>query len=284
MAMNNILSFDVEEWFQVELYSKLISRDDWDSYPLRVPESMAWILEALARNRVQATFFVLGWIAERLPALVKQIADEGHEVASHGWSHAPVWRLSPAEFSDEVRKSRDLLRHLSGQPVVGYRAPTFSITRETMWALPLLAEAGYQYDSSIFPVYHDRYGVPDAPCHIHRCEENIWEIPLSVWQVGKLRVPVAGGGYFRLYPHAVTKRAIRAINAAGRPAVVYLHPWEFDPDQPRVEKVGSLGTLRHRVGLGRSREKLLALMREFLFGTAGEALKAAAGEPALQLQ
>ena len=209
--------------------------------------------------------------------MVKRIVKGGHEVASHGWSHAPIWRLTPAEFSDEVVRSRKLLEDLSGQLVIGYRAPTFSVTSKTLWALSVLADAGYQYDSSIFPIRHDRYGIPDAPLGIHWRSEGIWEMPMSVVELGSARVPVAGGGYFRLYPGFVTTMAIRQINRHGRPAVVYLHPWEFDPDQPRPAGASALALWRHHVNINRTRDKLRRLVRTFPFAPARDVLGAQAG-------
>jgi len=268
----NVLSIDVEDWFQVEGYASVIDRTEWDGFDLRVERNMDLILEAFDEADTRATFFVLGWVAERLPHLVKRIAAGGHELASHGWSHAPVWRLTPAEFTDEVVRSKRLLEALSGQEVRGYRAPTFSVTKNTIWALDRLARAGYQYDSSIFPVHHDRYGIPDSPLGIHRREEGIWELPMSVYQVGSMKIPVAGGGYFRLYPRQITSLAIRQINRQGRPAVVYLHPWEFDPGQPKADGASRMASWRHRVNLDSTLHKLTRLMRDFSFGTAAEVL------------
>ena len=263
----NALSFDVEDWFQVESLHGIIPRDRWSSFPLRVERNVDCILGLLASADITATFFTLGWVAEQLPHVVKQIAAAGHEVASHGWSHTPLWRLTEEAFRDEIIRTRALLEDLSGQQVLGYRAPTFSIARETLWGLRVLAEAGYRYDSSIFPVHHDRYGIPDAPLGIHRREEGIWEVPLSVYQVGPLRIPVAGGGYFRLYPEWVTFRAIRKINAAGRPAIVYLHPWEFDPGQPQAPGMKTISRLRHRVGLSRTSGRLSRLVQRYPFSS-----------------
>lgn len=191
--VRNIFTIDVEDWFQVENYASVIERDRWPELELRVEANVDRLLALLAAKDVRATFFILGWVAERVPELVRRVARAGHEVASHGWSHRPIWNLTREQFAQEVRRSRELLCKLSGQDVTGYRAPTFSITRETLWALESLAAAGYRYDSSIFPVHHDRYGIPDAPLAIHRRDEGLWEVPLSVFQAGSLRLPVAGG-------------------------------------------------------------------------------------------
>jgi polysaccharide deacetylase family protein (PEP-CTERM system associated) len=268
----NILTVDVEDWFQVENYASAIPRERWPDCELRVADSVRRLLELFSRAEVRATFFVLGWIADLLPELVREIASAGHEVGSHGWSHSPIWNLDRESFAEEITRSRRVLEDLSGRPVIGYRAPTFSVTRKTLWALEELAKAGYRYDSSIFPVRHDRYGIPDAPRAIHRTEEGIWEIPLSVFQVGAKTVPVAGGGYFRLYPLAMTRSAVGRMNAEGRPAVVYVHPWEFDPGQPRVPEAGLLRSLRHRVGIGRNLDKLARLLKEYPFAPARDVL------------
>lgn len=270
--IRNIFTIDVEDWFQVENYASVIERVRWAELELRVEANVDRLLALLAAKDVCATFFTLGWVAERVPELVRRVARAGHEVASHGWSHRPIWDLTREQFADDVRRSRELLCELSGQVVTGYRAPTFSITHETLWALESLAAAGYRYDSSIFPVHHDRYGIPDAPLAIHWRDEGLWELPLSVLQAGSLRLPVAGGGYLRLYPRALTARAVRQINAAGRPAVVYIHPWELDPEQPRVEGMGPLKSWRHHVGIRGLEGKLEWLLATFPFSPAGEVI------------
>lgn len=269
----HVLSFDVEDWFQVENYAHAIPREQWPRCELRVADNVSRLLDLLSAANVRATFFVLGWVAERLPELVRDIARAGHEVASHGWSHTPIWRLSETAFAEEVSRSRLLLEELSGQPVIGYRAPTFSVTTSTLWALEVLRRAGYRYDSSIFPVHHDRYGIPDAPATVHRRAGGIWEVPLAVLELGGARLPIAGGGYFRLYPLWLTRWAIRRLERADRPAVVYLHPWELDPGQPRVRGLGLLRTFRHRVGIGRTARRLVQLLREFPFAPARTVLE-----------
>ena len=272
--VHNVVSVDVEEWFHVEAFASHIPRTEWDRLERRARRNMEALLELFERHRVKCTFFVLGWVAERDPDLVREMAAAGHEIASHGWSHRPVWDLDPARFLDEVKRSKQLLEELSGAPVLGYRAPTFSITKKTLWALGALREAGYGYDSSIFPVIHDRYGIPDAPLEIHRHEAGIWEIPMSVMELWRYRLPVAGGGYFRLYPYAVTRRAIAELNAKGRPAIIYLHPWEFDPDQPRPAGIGMATRFRHYSGIRDNLAKLERLLDDFAFTTAGAVLNA----------
>jgi len=270
---SHVLSVDVEDWFQVENYAHAIRRDEWPRCELRVADNVHRLLDLLAGTNARGTFFVLGWVAERLPDLVRDIARAGHEIASHGWSHTAIHTLGEAAFFDEVSRSRTLLEQLSGQPVIGYRAPTFSVTRRSLWALRQLRRAGYRYDSSIFPVWHDRYGIPDAPTAIHRRAEGIWEVPLSVMELGGVRLPVAGGGYLRLYPLWLTRWAVRRLERIGRPAVFYVHPWELDPDQPRVRGAGPLRTLRHRVGITGYARKLALLLREFPFAPARTVLE-----------
>lgn len=268
----NILSVDVEDWFQSEGYAASIPRSKWDDCEWRVEENVDRLLGLFSEKKVTATFFVLGCVAERFPSMVRRIGDSGHEIASHGWSHTPLWHLSRDAFSHEVRKSKRVLEEISGSEIFGYRAPTFSMVDRTLWAFEVLEESGYFYDSSIFPVRHDRYGIVGAPLEIHRRPNKIWEIPLSVLEVGGVRLPVAGGGYFRLYPPCITHYAIRQMNIVGRPAVVYLHPWEFDPGQPRVPGVGLVATFRHHVGIGRNLEKVAQLLDAFAFAPAKDVL------------
>lgn len=270
----NYVSVDVEDWFQAEAYAHLIPFDQWDSLDLRVEKNTHLLLDLFDVAETKATFFVLGWIAERQPDLIREIVKRGHEVGSHGWSHRPLWRMEPAEFREEAQRSRAFLQDLSGSPVIGFRAPCFSITKNTRWALDMLVESGYQYDSSIFPVHHDRYGIPDAPLHAARQPEGILEIPMSVLNVGSYRLPVAGGGYLRLYPLGLTSYAIHKMNQAGRPAVVYVHPWEFDPGQPTWPGLSRGGRFRHHVGTGRNENKMKALMSGFRFAPMREALAA----------
>jgi polysaccharide deacetylase family protein (PEP-CTERM system associated) len=279
--MLNVISVDVEDWFQVEAYAGCIPRESWHEFPLRVAANVHRLLDLFAAVDVRATFFVLGWVAERTPDLIRQIAIAGHEIASHGWSHTPAWGLTREQFTEEAMKSRALLQALTGQPVNGYRAPTFSVTTDTIWALECLVKAGYEYDSSVFPVHHDRYGIPDAPLEIHRRPEGLWELPLSVLDLGGYHLPVAGGGYFRLYPRFLTAAAIRRANASGRPAIVYVHPWEFDPDQPRVAGVSALSAWRHHVGIGRNLEKLKRVLLDLSFAPAWVVLNhfASSGKP-----
>ena len=271
--VTNVMTVDVEDWFQVENLSGAIKREDWGKYPLRIVNNVEVLLDIFSRMNVYGTFFILGWIAERLPELVKRISEHGHEIASHGWAHKPIWRMKPQEFYNDVTKTRSLLSEISKQPVLGFRAPTFSVTKKTLWAFEILKEAGHVYDSSVFPVRHDLYGIPDGELSIHRTASGIWEIPLSVVALGRFRVPVAGGGYLRLYPRFLTGHAIKSINREGRAAITYLHPWEFDPEQPFVSAAGFLKNFRHRVGITRNKKKVAWLLQRFRFGPAISVLR-----------
>jgi polysaccharide deacetylase family protein (PEP-CTERM system associated) len=279
----HMLSLDVEEYFQVEAASAGVSRDQWESIPRRLDASMDRALNLLAAAGVSATFFVLGWVAQRDRSLVRRIADAGHEVASHGMGHRMVGQLSPEEFRKDVQESRALLDDIVGRPVAGYRAPTFSVTHRTAWAIDVLAEEGYQYDSSVFPVRHDRYGVPDAPRFVHRAHGpgggNLIEVPPLTLRLAGMNWPVGGGGYLRLLPVRVVAAALRAAQARGRPGMIYLHPWELDPDQP-VLPMGRLTRWRHRVGLHRTADKLSWLLARFRFSTAAEVLRHVNGSSA----
>jgi polysaccharide deacetylase family protein (PEP-CTERM system associated) len=231
----NLLTIDVEDWFHTSALEPYIGFDRWESLESRLEPNVNNILEMLAVHQIHATFFVLGWVAERFPALVRQIVDAGHEIASHGYRHRLIYHLSPETFKEYVRRSKDQLEDLIGKPILGYRATSFSVVRKTLWALDIIKEAGFIYDSSIYPVYHDIYGIVGSPRTPYVHENGLIEIPPSTWQILGRTIPVAGGGYFRLYPYWLTKHFIHQINQAGSPAVVYLHPWELDPHCPRVE-------------------------------------------------
>ena len=273
----NALSVDVEEHFQVAAFADSVSRDDWPRHESRVRRNTTALLDLFDEAGVRATFFVLGWVAERDPRLVREIADRGHEVGSHGYSHRLVYDQSPEEFRHETECSRRVLQDASGQPVRGYRAASFSIVRTSMWALDVLVETGFAYDSSVFPVLHDRYGVPGAQRRIHSCRTplgaELLEFPPSTIRIAGVTLPVAGGGYLRLLPLAVSSWAIGRLNRTDRmPAMVYLHPWEIDPDQPRIR--GTLANrLRHYSGIQKMRAKLRGLLGRFRFGPVGAAIE-----------
>ncbi len=263
----NALTFDVEDFFHVHGFADVISRSQWDDFPRRVADSTRLILRRLSQFDVRATFFVLGWVADREPDLIREIADNGHELACHGYWHRAVFDQTPDEFMDDVEQSLAAIRKaVPGSVVLGYRAPTFSIVARSLWALDILEKLGLRYDSSIFPCRgHDRYGVPDGCRTAHRVREHLWEIPLSTYRLFRVNLPVAGGGYFRLYPSFLTRLAIRRLNASGIPAVVYLHPWEFDVDQPVVTQAGRQSRFRHYVNIGKTERRFCRLLRDFHF-------------------
>lgn len=271
----NAMTIDVEDYFQVSAFERHVSRDTWDRMESRVCRNTERLLEMFDQADVRATFFVLGWVAERYPALVRRIAQEGHEIASHGYEHRLVYEQTPAEFAADLRRAKYALESAAGQPVLGYRAPSYSITRQSLWALDVLIEQGYAYDASIYPIHHDRYGIPGWTRHIHRIDRaggSIWELPGSTARWGGANLPVGGGGYFRLLPYWWTKLGIQQINTVDKEsAVFYLHPWEVDPDQPRLGVTG-LSRLRHYANLNKTEDRLRRLMTEFRFGTVGQVL------------
>jgi len=276
MTIANALTIDVEDYFHVSAFAASIDRRNWDQYASRVTGNTQTLLNMLAEHDTRATFFVLGWVAERHPELVREIASQGHEVACHGYSHQLVYRQTPEVFLDETRRAKDLLEQIIQKPVLGYRAASYSITARSEWALDILAEQGFRYDSSIFPVRHDRYGMPGArrEPHVLRTPagHSIVEFPLSTFAVSSYRLPVAGGGYFRLFPYWFTRYALATINRKDRlPFIFYLHPWEIDPDQPRV-KAGWLSRFRHYQNLDRCQHRLGRLLKDFPFGTAAQTL------------
>lgn len=273
----HMLSFDVEEYFQVEAARAGVGAANWERYPRRLEACVGRVLDLLDEFGAAATFFVLGWVARNEPDVVRRIAERGHEVASHGMTHEMLSRLGPGDFARELADSRKLLEDLAGQPVAGFRAPTFSVTRETAWAIDVLAEAGLRYDSSVFPVRHDRYGVPDAPRTPHHAVGpgggRIVEIPPLTLRLAGANWPVGGGGYLRLLPirvlAAALSRAQKADAGEGHsggaaPGMIYLHPWELDPGQP-VVPMGRLTRWRHRVNLARTESKLRWLLGRFAF-------------------
>jgi polysaccharide deacetylase family protein (PEP-CTERM system associated) len=276
MMIRNALTVDVEDYFHVSAFSECIDQKDWDSYPLRVEKNTRRLLDLFDQHGVKATFFVLGWVAERTPGLVREIAGRGHEVACHGYSHQLVYSQKPEVFREETLRSKSLLEEIIQSPVRGYRAASYSITEQSRWALDILAEAGFDYDSSIFPVYHDRYGIPDADAYPHQLEtpkgRQLVEFPLSTARIFNYRLPVAGGGYFRLYPYALTKAGLSQINHRQKPFIFYLHPWEIDTAQPKIS-AGWKSRFRHYNNLDKCEPRLERLMNDFKFGTALGVLK-----------
>jgi polysaccharide deacetylase family protein (PEP-CTERM system associated) len=278
--MLNALTIDVEDYFQVNAFAGIIRQDQWDSYPLRVDGNTRRILDVLDSFSITATFFILGWVAERLPALTKEIHRRGHEVACHGYGHELIYAIGPERFRADIRRSKMLLEDQCGVAVYGYRAPSYSITNKSLWALDILVEEGFSYDSSIFPVMHDTYGIPDAQRFPHTLQTGagaLAEFPLTTLPLhfgGKeVRLPIAGGGYLRLFPARLLTWGIKRINETEKqPAVLYFHPWEIDPDQPRIMKAGLKSRFRHYLNLDKTEAKLRAIFSAVQFGTMSQVL------------
>ena len=275
--MKNAMTIDVEDYFHVSAFAAHVRPSEWEGYECRVEANTEKLLDVFDTGGIKATFFVLGWVAERYPALIKGIASRGHEIACHGYSHRLVYNQSPAEFRAETELAKRLLEDLVQMPVQGYRAASYSITAKSMWALDTLVELGFSYDSSIFPVRHDRYGVPGSPRAPYRLRTpagySILEFPLTTVELGRYRLPVSGGGYFRLFPYFLTKMALASVNQKERrPFIFYLHPWEVDPAQPRIE-TSWFSHFRHYNNLDQCEPRLRQLMKDFDFGTVSEILQ-----------
>jgi polysaccharide deacetylase family protein (PEP-CTERM system associated) len=259
----NALTVDVEDFFHVQAFADVISPESWDALPRRVEQNTERLLELCARAGVTGTFFTLGWVAERHPALVRRIVAGGHELASHGHGHQRVDGLAPAAFRDDVVRAKALLEDAGGVAVAGYRAPTFSIGPKTPWAAGILAETGHRYSSSVYPVRHDLYGAPDASRVPYR-HDGLWEFPMTTLRVGSKNLPCSGGGYFRLLPYPLYRLALRRANAALRqPGLFYTHPWEIDPEQPRVAGASRLSRFRHYTNLDKTFSRLERLLADF---------------------
>jgi polysaccharide deacetylase family protein (PEP-CTERM system associated) len=265
----NAMTVDVEDYFHVSVFDGVVPRSRWAQLESRVNANTERLLEMFDSTGVQATFFILGWVAERCPHLVRRIAALGHEVASHGYGHRLVYDQTPAEFREDVRRSKSVLEAIAAVPVRGYRAPSYSVTPRSLWALDILIEEGFRYDASIFPVHHDRYGIPVSARHMYRIERDggtLWEAPASTVRCGNMNLPIAGGGYFRILPYAWTRWGIDRLNRVEqRPAIFYLHPWEIDPNQPRLE-AGLLSRFRHYRNLDKTEARLRTLLHDFRFG------------------
>ncbi|WP_429771087.1 XrtA system polysaccharide deacetylase [Aurantiacibacter flavus] len=262
----NALSVDVEDWFQVGAFEKVIDRDSWPSLEDRVERNVEAILAMFDAAQVKGTFFTLGWVAERHKQLIRRIADAGHEIASHGWDHARVFTLSPEQFAQDITRARGVLEDAGGTAVKGYRAPSFSIDKRTPWAFEVLAEQGYAYSSSVAPVAHDHYGWPEAPRFAFRplADADLIELPVTTAMLGSRRVAAGGGGFFRVLPYHFSRWAIRQVNhREGRPAIFYFHPWEVDPGQPRVPDAPLRSRFRHYTNLDRMAGKLARVVSEF---------------------
>jgi polysaccharide deacetylase family protein (PEP-CTERM system associated) len=265
----------VEDYYHVSAFEGFINRAQWGTFPSRIDIGVRKLLDLLDRASVRATFFILGWVAEHHPRLVRAIAAAGHEIACHSYWHRLIYRQNPDEFRQDLRRSRDVLQDIIGKQVTAYRAPSFSITRRSLWALDMLLEEGFTIDSSIFPTHHDRYGLPGTtpgPHRIVRPGGDLWELPMPVIRKWGYPLPVGGGGYFRFYPYWLTRRWLRAINGEGRPFIVYVHPWELDPDQPRL-RAGWRTRCRHYLGLRRTESRLPRLLVDFRLGTVSDVVR-----------
>lgn len=272
----NAMSVDVEDYFQVSAFDRAVARSEWEQRESRVVRNTNRLLQMFDVAGIHATFFTLGWVAERFPDLVKAITAAGHELASHGYGHELIYTLTPEQFRQDVRRAKGLLEDISGCRVLGYRAPSFSVVERSLWALDVLLEEGYVYDTSIFPVHHDRYGIAGAPRHpylMHRAGGALVEIPPSTVRIGGVNLPVAGGGYFRLLPYAWTAWGMSRVNHVDRqPVVFYLHPWEVDPDQPRIA-ASRVSRFRHYTGLAQTAPRLERLIKSFSFDSVATVLK-----------
>lgn len=297
--MLNALTIDVEDYFHVTAFEDCISPEQWDNSQLRVVDNTLHLLDLLDEKDVKATFFVLGWVAERRPGLVREIGKRGHEIACHGYGHRRVYLLSRQAFREDIRRSKDLLENITGKVVIGYRAPSYSISRDCFWAFDELFEAGFLYDSSVFPIKHDLYGIPDWPCYpfiLSKKRDDEWrpletpsdasfndfckfnefcfgdqkllEIPITTLSIVGKNIPIAGGGYFRFFPYGFTKWGLRRINDIDKhPFLFYIHPWEFDPAQPRIYGAGIKSNFRHYINLHKTDDRFQNLLRDFSFAT-----------------
>lgn len=270
-ALKNAMTIDVEDYFQVSAFAPYIARADWERTACRTPANIARILAMLDEAGVKATFFTLGWIAERHPQLVRDIVAAGHELASHGYGHERASDLSPTAFGDDVRRAKQLLEDIGGVEVRGYRAPSFSIGTNNLWAFDVLAEAGYRYSSSVYPIQHDHYGMPDAPRWAHAVRAGLIEVPVTTNRFGDRNLPSSGGGYFRLLPYGLSRWLIQRVNEREQQAAVfYFHPWEIDPEQPRVPGIDAKSRFRHYVNLSRTEARIRRLLGDFRWGRMDE--------------
>ncbi|MCC6198215.1 MAG: DUF3473 domain-containing protein [Burkholderiales bacterium] len=262
--ISNALTIDVEDYFQVSAFAGKVARENWDSLPCRIEANVGHILDLLAEANVRATFFTLGWIAERYPALIRTIVDAGHEIASHGYDHYRATEQGYGAFLADIRLAKAVLEDLARAPVKGYRAPSFSVGPANDWAFDCIAEAGYRYSSSVYPIRHDHYGVPDAPRFAYEVRPGLVEVPVATVRVLNANWPAGGGGYFRLLPYKVSRWSLRRVNDVDRqPAIFYFHPWELDPEQPRVPGISFKTRFRHYLNLERTAPRLRRLLCDF---------------------
>ena len=278
--VRNALSVDVEDWFQVGAFETVIDRANWDSLECRVECNTDAVLALFDDAGVKGTFFTLGWVAERYPQLIRRISEAGHEVASHGWDHQRVFAMTPAAFAADIARTRAVLEGLSGHPVTGYRAPSFSIDARTPWAHEALAEAGYAYSSSVAPVVHDHYGWPEAPRFAFKpvAGSDLVELPVTTARFAGRTLAAGGGGFFRILPYGFSRWALRQVNEEKQPAILYFHPWEIDPDQPRVANAPLKSKVRHYTNLGVMAAKLKRLVADFEWGRVDHIAAQAAAE------
>ena len=279
-SIKNALTIDVEDYFQVSAFAPYIRRDQWDTRACRVEGNVERILCMLDAHATKATFFTLGWIAERYPHLVRRIVDSGHELASHGYGHERVSDLSEAAFSQDIEVAKKLLEDLSGHEVKGYRAPSFSIGQGNLWAFDCLARAGYRYSSSIYPIRHDHYGMPDAPRFAHAVRAGLLEVPVSTARLFDRNWPASGGGYFRLMPYAVSRWLLQRVNQVDRqPAIFYFHPWEIDAGQPRIAGINAKTRFRHYLNLHKTEARIQRLLADFSWGRMDDVFLADGAHP-----
>jgi polysaccharide deacetylase family protein (PEP-CTERM system associated) len=277
----NALTIDVEDYFQVSAFARYIRRSDWDARECRVERNVGRILELLARHDTRATFFTLGWIAERYPQLVRAIVAGGHELASHGYGHERASDLTEAAFRDDVVRAKKLLEDIGGVAVQGYRAPSFSIGTANLWAFGTLEAAGYRYSSSIYPIRHDHYGMPDSPRFAYRVSDGLLEVPVTTVRLMNRNLPSSGGGYFRLLPYSVSRWLIRRVNRQDHEAAVfYFHPWEIDTGQPRIAGIDSKTRFRHYVNIPRMEGRLQSLLADFRWGRMDDIFLHRSAQPA----
>ncbi|OLP07285.1 polysaccharide deactylase [Rhodoferax antarcticus ANT.BR] len=265
--ITNAMTIDVEDYFQVSAFAPHIARAEWDTRECRVERNIDTILEMLDQHQTKATFFTLGWVAERYPQLVRDIVAQGHELASHGYAHQRASDQTPDTFLEDVRVAKNMLEDLSGQAVIGYRAPSFSIGKSNLWAYDTLLEAGYRYSSSVYPIAHDHYGMPDSPRFSYEVRPGLIEIPITTVRLFERNFPSSGGGYFRLLPYPVSRWLIRRVNSRDQQAgMFYFHPWEIDPGQPRIAGISAKTRFRHYVNIAHTQARLKRLLTDFSWG------------------
>ena len=278
-TITHAMTIDVEDYYHVAAFGKVISPDDWENWPSRVVQNTTKLLDLFAAKNIKATFFILGWVAERYPELIREIHQQGHEIASHGYSHQLIYKQSQAVFREETAKSKRIIEDITQAPVTGYRAASYSITKQSLWALDILTDLGFTWDSSIFPIHHDRYGIASSPKEPYTIKTSnglsLTEFPLTTARVLGQTLPAAGGGYFRQYPYKLSRYLFnKASENNTKPQMFYLHPWEIDPDQPRIPNAGLLSNFRHYTNLSRCHSRLERLLNDFSFGTVSQSIGA----------